>query len=63
MSKYRVGETSSCFGCYVIQKKTWYGWADWRYYDWEEDAIDDAESLEDEGHEVVWYLQLNEKPI
>lgn len=56
MSKYRVGETSSCFGCYVIQKKTWYGWADWRYYDWEEDAIDDAESLEDEGHEVVWYL-------
>lgn len=56
MSKYRVGETSSCFGCYVIQEKTWYGWEDWRYYDLEEDAIDDAEMLEDKGYEVFWYL-------
>ena len=56
MSKYRVGETSSCFGCYVIQKKTWCGQTDWCYYDWEEDAIDDAERLERRGHQVIWYL-------
>lgn len=56
MSRYRVGETSSSFGCYVIQKKQWYGWSDWCYYDWEEDAISDAERLESKGHLVEWYL-------
>jgi hypothetical protein len=37
-------------------KKTWYGWSDWFYYDWEEDAIADAEELERKGHQVEWYL-------
>jgi hypothetical protein len=56
MSRFRIGETSSFFGCYVIQKKTWYGWSDWCYYDWEEDAIYDAKRLQRKGHKVDWYL-------
>ena len=57
MSKYRVGEYwSVIFDGYAIQKKTWYGWSTIATFDFEEDAIEYAEELEDEGHEVVWCL-------
>lgn len=56
MSRFRVGETTSVFGGYVIEERTWYGWDVWNYYDWEEDAIADAEELEEKGHDVEWYI-------
>lgn len=56
MSRYRVGEMVGVFGLYAIQKKVWYGWTTLWTYDWEEDAIADAEELEENGHDVEWYI-------
>lgn len=57
MSKYRIGEYwSVAFGDYAIQKKVWYGWRTIATFDFEEDAIEYAEELEEEGHEVIWCL-------
>lgn len=56
MSRFRVGETTSVFGRYVIEKKIWCVWDVLNYYDWKEDAIADAKELEEEGHDVEWYI-------
>ncbi len=60
MARFRVGPYQSLvmdLG-YVIQKKVWWGWKNWRHYsDFNEDgAIEDAKKLEDKGHTVEWYL-------
>lgn len=61
MSRFRVGHYQSLvidLG-YVIQKKVWWGWRNWAYYDEfdEEGAIKDAKWLEKQGHKVEWYIQ------
>lgn len=58
MSKFRVGPYRSLvldMG-YVIQKKKWWGWSNWRQYDYKEDAVTDAKILKRKGHTVLWYL-------
>lgn len=58
MSKFRVGSYASLvldMG-YVIQKKHWWGWSNWCYYDNREDAVEDAEILERKGHIVSWHI-------
>ena len=58
MSKFRIGSYQTLVEDmgYVIQKKKWYGWANWGRYDYEEDAVADAKDLEKQGHTVLWYL-------
>ncbi len=58
MATFRVGCYQSLiidYG-YVIQKKKWYGWSNWCFYDDEEAAIQAAKRLKKKGHTIKWYI-------
>lgn len=58
MARFKIGVLESLVfeDTYVIQKKHWYGWANWCTYDYKSTAIHDAKKLESNGHNVEWYL-------
>ena len=58
MAKFRVGRYQSLvidYG-YVIQKKKWWGWSNWNFYNYAENAIEDGKILQKNGHEVEFYI-------
>ena len=58
MKRFRVGPYASLIMDlgYIIQEKKWWGWSNWNQYDTREEAIEDAEKLEEKGHFVHWYI-------
>jgi hypothetical protein len=56
MARFRIGVLTSLVmdDEYVIHKKHWWGWSNWRIYAYLSDAIDEARELEHKGHTVEW---------